>query len=154
MLKYYKKAQDARSGRAASCEVGCVGSLVAVEGDMGTTAAAFSFRFTLESKERILSLRAETDVERSSWVCALLAAGATDHPLSNHLSAHVPPPAAASAMPSMLSMVAARSGSEKGGQHQGAHLGREASLELGLTAVVEGDALGILLGGPNNRHNA
>ena len=38
----------------------------------------------------MLSLRAETEAERSAWICALLAAGAQDHPFSSHLSAHVP----------------------------------------------------------------
>ena len=68
ILSYYKKAHDAAAGRTASGGLECMGALVAVESSVGTTS--FSYHFTLETKERVLSLRAETDVDRSSWVCA------------------------------------------------------------------------------------
>ena len=65
-----------------------MGGLVSVEGLATDKSTSFSFRFTLETRERTMSLRAETDVERSGWIQRLLECGAQYHPLSSHLAAH------------------------------------------------------------------
>ena len=98
-LSYFRKAADVQAGKPPSGVLQCANGLVQVEEREGT--------FTFETKERVLALRAETDVERSTWVCALLAAGAQDHPLASHLAAH---PSALSA-PSPLAV--ARAGSAR-----------------------------------------
>ena len=117
-LYYFNKPLDRAAGRAPSGELHCRGSLILVES--GDRTRTFDFRFALETKERVLLLRAETEFDRSSWVCALLAAGAQYHPLSSHLSAHLPQPSAPvsttsreSADASTLAVVAARSGAAR-----------------------------------------
>ena len=88
VLQYYKKAQDAATGKSPSGELQLMGGLVSVEGLATDKSTSFSFRFTLETRERTMSLRAETDVERSGWIQRLLECGAQYHPLSSHLAAH------------------------------------------------------------------
>ena len=98
-LRYYRKSADVQASKPPSGVLQCSSGLVQVEEREGT--------FKFETKERVLALRAETDVERSSWVVALLAAGAQDHPLASHLAAHPSAPSA----PSPLAV--ARAGSAR-----------------------------------------
>ena len=112
-LKYWKKSQHLVQGKPPSGELELGQALVSVE---GADARSYASRFTVENKERSLSLRAETDVERSSWVCALLAAGAHDHPLSTHLPSHVVQQqrrAGSTDLPSTLSIAVKRAGSRR-----------------------------------------
>ena len=88
VLRYYKKRADAEMGKPARAEFPCEGAYVGMDGEEG--ASSKYFRFFLETKERVLSLRAETEAERSEWVVALLAAGAQNHPYASHLAAHRP----------------------------------------------------------------
>ena len=107
VLSYYKKASNVNEGKPPSGEMQLAGGFVAVEGNSG----AF-FQFAVETKDRVLSLRAETEVERSGWVAALLGVGVSDHPMSSNLAAHVPTPSSAS--PSAIA-VARRAGKREDG---------------------------------------
>ena len=70
MLRYYKKEGDDQ----AKNELNCQGALLSV---LQRDSA-----FCIETRDRVLSLRAESDTQRSAWICALLQAGAQDHPLA------------------------------------------------------------------------
>lgn len=78
-LCYYRSEAAMMAGKAAS-EVECRGALI--------TVLEKENAFSIETRERVLSLRAESGMDRSSWIVALMAAGAIDHPLSNRLAAH------------------------------------------------------------------
>ena len=74
VLRYYKK-----EGAHESKEFVCRSALLSVLDKEGA--------FCIESRERVLSLKADTDAERSAWVQALLGAGAINHPLGANLAA-------------------------------------------------------------------
>lgn len=104
-LRYYKKAVDVEARKAPKSEIGCVGALVSIEGEKPSSSSKY-FKFSLETKERVLSLKCETEAERSAWLVALLAVGAQHHPHSSHLPAHLPTSASA---PSPLAIAKASS---------------------------------------------
>lgn len=70
-LRYFAKEGDAE----ARGEVECAGGTC-------VTVHERDGAFDIETRERVLSLRADTDEQRARWVRALLAVGATYHPLS------------------------------------------------------------------------
>ena len=105
-LRYYKKAQDANTNKAPSTEIKLSECLVSFN---DADATGRFFPFTVDGRERTLSLRAETELERTNWILALHAAGAQDDPRFPNLLTVPPSPAP----PSMLSFATRTTGSAR-----------------------------------------